>query len=1549
MTAFVGEEISIPTTVIAGGNAAEIPAWTANPVTPNGNMSQQGVTDSSGNLWFVTDDGVVQKVADGNPDPAHVPTDGTGIGTGVLTTIPGISGAAGEYVSKPIILDVGGQDYMFVAGQNSATEATMHKIRLSDGNRQSFSSLTGGSEKLKGLSEHNGKIYFAYSTTNANSRGGIARLNTAGGMSLDTSFSGNGRLLLQNGRDFGITGTGAQVEIAFDSADNLYVTADRTDFFGGFPFNQPTLRSWDANGVNRSPTSRDVGGFNTATGGLAGNTVHSPVVDGANIYIALDRSGFGGTNQIEARRTSDGSLNTLFTTINFGGERVIENPVVSGANLYVSTDQGKVHSYNKTTGAFVATFDSGSAGSLTMPTFDGTDFYVGQGSRVHKVDSGTMTRDATWPAPGVSAAGAIEAPPLVVGTEVYVGSPSRIQGFEAPIPSTTLTDQTGVQKTPGGNDYLSTHSVGDTFNVTVKTGATPTDWTGTATVVDVGGVGKLNITGFSGTTDLTGKLTVNVVSPPITPTLPTSLKIGSNYVTGDTPTVTVNKPGPDNTPGNADDTSENLLSTGATPKVKVITAAMIGTPGFDAAAYGAGDLGKLDIDLTGVTPDGTGNYNLTATAGSRYLQATTFNNQGTIGAYPATETPELKSITDSGGVAVTGVTATSGVADVNGQLDIVLSGTPSATGTLTLTFDGPLTATPATTLSNVGTNYAPGEVVLVTTNVPKQGGGTNFLTATATNNNNGTLTISALNGIPSSSSSTVANAYNVTANPGTIHHLPNENPAATTGSYGNGEVVGISLIDTGTGVAPVDALAAPITATGTGQADGSVLIAFSGTPTSSNGITVKVDPGNLSAAPTTPGSLAGVGTGYATVALGEALNVGAAITVPGMTATATNQNDGTVNIALAGAVTPGTTPGAYTVTANAGTVRHLPNENPAATTGSYGNGEVVAVTLTDTGTGVAPVDALAAPITATGTGQADGSVLIAFSGTPNSSNAITVKVDPGNLTAAPTTPGSLTGVGTGYATVALGEALNVGAVTTVPGMTATATNQNDGKVNIALAGAVTPGTSPGAYTVTANAGSVRHLPNENPAAATGSYGNGEVVGISLTDTGTGVAPVDALAAPITATGTGQADGSVLIAFSGTPTSSNAITIKVDPGNLTAAPTTAGSLTGIGTGYATGEAVTANVTGVAGMTATATNNNNGTLNIGLGAVPAGTAPGTYQVQANPGATFQLPNENIAANTGSYGNGEVVAVALTDNVTGLAPAGGLTASGTGQGDGSLQITFTNSPTSANPIQVAPATGSPSLAQTSLSNVGSGYNPAEPIPTITVTDPGGTDVTGTAAVTGINAADGSLNVDLTGVTLTAASPTGTYTVATSNGTIASIPTALNGIGSGYSPADTPPTVTVTDPLLATLTGATASINPNGTLSINLAGVAATAAGSYTVNATGGTGSGMQQGLDDTGKDLWDFSHADFKNFIQTLTNVRAVNGATTSSLAFSESRLETNIQNLELAGGRIVDADMAEEMVEVAKSQILLQTATDSLTKHNRLSVDVDRTLMGLSGGM
>jgi flagellin-like hook-associated protein FlgL len=1083
----------------------------------------------------------------------------------------------------------------------------------------------------------------------------------------------------------------------------------------------------------------------------------APAIDGAgNIWTAFRRP----TDFTRIRGFDNSGTPIAGANYDLPAGELTENtsPVISGNLVVVGTDggstgaAGKIYAWNTTTNA--QAWGGNPYDLLTNPnTFQG-----------HNPEGIAVAPDGS----------------IYVGTsqgEVHRIDPATGLGtvFDAGVPLFGTNRVSKPDFDNAGNVYISTEQ-GKTFKLPAGSlaaaafswehnGATPTQ-----PVVDPATGNAVLVAG--------GQF-VQLSAPSTAVTLTNPAPIGSNYLSTDTPTITVKDPA-------------GTVLAGATATV-ITTGA---------------DTGKLNVDLAGVTPTTAGNYTIEATKGAAYLQATNIDNQGILNAYTPGETVTFESVMQGGTVVQkSSVKVTSSTADANGQIDLVFDPTsrPLVNGTttpiagvLTLTFQGPLTATPQSTLANVGAGYAPWEAVLVTTNIPKQGGGGAKLTATATNNNDGTLTISALSGIPSSSSSTVANAYNITANAGTIYNLPNENRVAATGNYGNGEAV--------------------------------------------------------------------------------------------------------------------------------------------------------AVTLTDTVTGLAPVDALAAPITATGTGQADGSVTIAFSGTPTSATPITVQVAPGNLTATPTTVGSLTGVGLNYATVGQGEALNIGATTTVPGVTVSATNQNDGTVNITLSGNVTPGTAPGiGYTVTANAGSVFQLPNENPAAATGSYGNGEAVAVTLTDTGTGLTPVDALAAPITATGTGQADGSVLIAFSGTPTSASPITIKVAPGNLSAAPTTPGTLTGVGTGYAVGEAVTANVTGVTGMTTTATNNNDGTLNIVLGAVPAGTAPGTYQVQANPGTTFQIPNEIIAADAGtSYGNGEVVAVTLTDNVTGLAPAGGLTATGTGQADGSLQINFTNSPTSANPIQVAPGTGSPSLAQTSLPSVGSGYNPAEPVPTITVTDPGGTNVTGTASVTGINP-DGTLNVDLTGVNLTAASPTGTYTVATSNGTIASIPTALNGIGSGYSPVEPAPTVTVTDPASATLPGATASINANGTINVNLAGVAATIAGTYTVNATGGTVSGVQQGLDDTSKDLWDFSHADFNNFIQTLTNVRAVNGATTSSLAFSESRLETNIQNLELAGGRIVDADMAEEMVEIAKHQILLQTATDSLTKHNKLSISVDKTLMGLSGGM
>ena len=222
-----------------------------------------------------------------------------------------------------------------------------------------------------------------------------------------------------------------------------------------------------------------------------------------------------------------------------------------------------------------------------------------------------------------------------------------------------------------------------------------------------------------------------------------------------------------------------------------------------------------------------------------------------------------------------------------------------------------------------------------------------------------------------------------------------------------------------------------------------------------------------------------------------------------------------------------------------------------------------------------------------------------------------------------------------------------------------------------------------------------------------------------------------------------------------------------------------------------------------------------------------------------------------------------------------------------------------------------------------------------TVTITPPGG----GTLTTVAPTVVGGKLQFTLPTPTVT-----GLHTITAPDG-----PESLANVtvGSGYAQTEIP-FFQVQDNTGTTVKVDTATINPDGTANIDLTAVA-NGNGPYTITVDPGTVSGQQQGLDDTSKDLWDFSHADFKNFIHTLTNVIAVNGATTSSLAFSESRLETNIQNLELAGGRIVDADMAEEMVEVAKSQILLQTATDSLTKHNKLSVRVDKTLMGLSGGM
>ena len=87
--------------------------------------------------------------------------------------------------------------------------------------------------------------------------------------------------------------------------------------------------------------------------------------------------------------------------------------------------------------------------------------------------------------------------------------------------------------------------------------------------------------------------------------------------------------------------------------------------------------------------------------------------------------------------------------------------------------------------------------------------------------------------------------------------------------------------------------------------------------------------------------------------------------------------------------------------------------------------------------------------------------------------------------------------------------------------------------------------------------------------------------------------------------------------------------------------------------------------------------------------------------------------------------------------------------------------------------------------------------------------------------------------------------------------------------------------------------------------------------------------------GNNLEHFSVADFVDFIQTLANVRAVNGGTMSRLNYAERILEENEINLGAAASRIMDTDMAYESTKMARQNVLLQAAASMVTQANALN--------------
>lgn len=91
----------------------------------------------------------------------------------------------------------------------------------------------------------------------------------------------------------------------------------------------------------------------------------------------------------------------------------------------------------------------------------------------------------------------------------------------------------------------------------------------------------------------------------------------------------------------------------------------------------------------------------------------------------------------------------------------------------------------------------------------------------------------------------------------------------------------------------------------------------------------------------------------------------------------------------------------------------------------------------------------------------------------------------------------------------------------------------------------------------------------------------------------------------------------------------------------------------------------------------------------------------------------------------------------------------------------------------------------------------------------------------------------------------------------------------------------------------------------------------------------------LVDTAQSLGNFSVADFVDYIQSLANMRAVNGGQMSRLNFSQQMLEENQINLEAANGRILDADMAQESTRFARYNVLTQAGAAMVSQANSLS--------------
>ena len=93
-------------------------------------------------------------------------------------------------------------------------------------------------------------------------------------------------------------------------------------------------------------------------------------------------------------------------------------------------------------------------------------------------------------------------------------------------------------------------------------------------------------------------------------------------------------------------------------------------------------------------------------------------------------------------------------------------------------------------------------------------------------------------------------------------------------------------------------------------------------------------------------------------------------------------------------------------------------------------------------------------------------------------------------------------------------------------------------------------------------------------------------------------------------------------------------------------------------------------------------------------------------------------------------------------------------------------------------------------------------------------------------------------------------------------------------------------------------------------------------------------------------EISSTDINNAIQEIASLRAQSGGKASSLGFVSDYLDVKSVGLESANSRIMDADIAEESMNLTKYNIQYQAAAAALVQSN-LSMEVVLELLKFPG--